>query len=156
MDSLGDRPLDARPPCIFRLEALRLLPVTCGLKCVVMVAIPDLEHPRLGRGLDAARTDGTTGTAGFRKPDLNRGVALPVLACKPLHTCFALGAGCALLLPIQHELPGREAIRTACLPTAIWGRWTKQVDVPVMLTCKQVICRDIAGIDDMRAWRQVP
>src|SRR3712207_5095368 len=87
---------------------------------------------------------------------MNGSVAMPILPCQPLHTCFALGTGRTLLIPINHELCCRVPILTACLPAAIRCRWAEQIDVSVTRTRQQVIRRDIASIDDMLTRCQLP
>ena len=104
--ALGNGAFHASPAGVLRFEALRLLAVPCRLERFVRVPVPHLQPAWRGRRLDAARAYRTGGTRCFRKPDVDRAMAMPILPWEPLHTRMALRTRGVLGLPVKDELRG--------------------------------------------------
>src|SRR5579859_3514272 len=60
-------------------------------------------------------------TDGLGEAHIDDRVAIAVVRLRPFHACHSLGAAHLLGVPIDYELPDREAARTLRLPTVVSG-----------------------------------
>ena len=134
----------------------RLLALPCGLQRHMLLVGPDGQLPRCLIGPGAGATDRAGPTRRGVKANAHDRTASHIMARGPFDARMALGTPCLLRRPIQHKGIDTIALTGALLTTIGAKRRPEHIDLMQALGTGQEVSIDIATVEEMRAWQEIP